>query len=93
MRPTILAATAILLTACAGGLERNAPEPAVYRLTTPAAPPAVVAEPSALAGAEAPSTPVAPERAEPAKAPPARTATAEAPAPVATTPKASYNFV
>jgi len=36
MRPTILAAMAILLTACAGGLERNAPEPAVYRLTAPA---------------------------------------------------------
>jgi ABC-type uncharacterized transport system auxiliary subunit len=36
MRSTILAAMAILLTGCAGGLERNAPEPAVYRLTAPA---------------------------------------------------------
>jgi ABC-type uncharacterized transport system auxiliary subunit len=35
MKPIILAAMAIILTACAGGLQRNTPEPAVYRLTTP----------------------------------------------------------
>jgi ABC-type uncharacterized transport system auxiliary subunit len=35
MRPTLLAVVAMTLTACVGGLERNTPEPAVYRLTVP----------------------------------------------------------
>lgn len=37
MRSILLAATALALTACFGGLERNVPEPAVYRLTVPVA--------------------------------------------------------
>jgi len=39
MRSTLLAVMAIALTACFGGLERDTPEPAVYRLAVPEIPP------------------------------------------------------
>jgi ABC-type uncharacterized transport system auxiliary subunit len=38
MKSIALAMTALVLTACFGGLERNAPVPAVYRLAAPAIP-------------------------------------------------------